>query len=168
MVSSRLVQVPNSWLPSGSVRVAVPSPSMVYLTIRPLSPALKDVSSTRKVCRYQSPRKRVSISPANAAKAVSRRMESIRAILFFIVMLLFYGPMIGRAITLKRIQYFHSDGPSVSRTARCIHTPAKEGLSCPGPDTFIPLPPRPERITIDEALISSCMADAKKQLLKRQ
>lgn len=76
--------------------------------------------------------------------------------------------LIGRAITLKRIQYFHSDGRSVPETAQCIHTPAKQGLSYPGPDTSISLPPTLERITIDEALISSCMADFKKQLLRRQ
>ena len=73
-----------------------------------------------------------------------------------------------KTITLKRIQYSHSDGRSVPETAQCIHTPAKQGLSYPGPDTSISLPPTPERITIDEALISSCMADFKKQLLRRQ
>lgn len=76
--------------------------------------------------------------------------------------------LIGRAITLKRIQYFRSDGRSIPESAQCVHTPAKEGLSYPGPDTVISLPSTPERITIDEALVCSCMADFKRQLLKRQ
>lgn len=75
--------------------------------------------------------------------------------------------LIGRVITLKRIQYFRSDGRSLPDTAECARTSIKGGLVYPGPDTAITLPLTPERLLIDEALVSSCMADFKRQLLKR-
>jgi len=75
--------------------------------------------------------------------------------------------IIGRAITLKRIQYYRSDGHSIPDSAECARMALKEGLVCPGPDTAITLPPTPDRLTIDEALIGTCMADFKRQLLKR-
>jgi len=75
--------------------------------------------------------------------------------------------LLGRAITLKRIQYYHTEGHTLPDTAHCVQVPAKEGVSYPGPDIVITLPPTPERLMIDEAMISSCMADFKHQLLKR-
>jgi len=75
--------------------------------------------------------------------------------------------IIGRAITLKRIQYYRSDGRSIPDSAECARMAIKEGLVYPGPDAAITLPPTPERLTIDEALVSACMADFKRQLLRR-
>ena len=75
--------------------------------------------------------------------------------------------LLGRAITLKRIQYYRAEGHILPDAAHCVQVPAKAGVSYPGPDTVITLPPTPERLVIDEAMISSCMADFKRQLLKR-
>jgi hypothetical protein len=75
--------------------------------------------------------------------------------------------IIGRAITLKRIQYYRSEGRSIPDSAECARMAIKEGLVYPGPDAAITLPPTPERLTIDEALVSACMADFKRQLLRR-
>jgi len=41
--------------------------------------------------------------------------------------------LLGRAITLKRIQYYRAEGHILPDAAHCVQVPAKAGFSYPAP-----------------------------------
>lgn len=75
--------------------------------------------------------------------------------------------LLSRVATLNRIQYYRADGRSLPDTTECARMAIREVLSHPDSDAAVILPLTPERLVIDAVLISSCMVDFKRQLLRR-
>ncbi len=71
--------------------------------------------------------------------------------------------IIGRSITHARAAYYTTDGRTIPEGAQCFRNEYKEGTVYPGANISYTLPITPDRLVIDEYLVSMLLADFKSQ-----
>lgn len=77
-----------------------------------------------------------------------------------------FTTIIGRCITLARVQYYNSPGHSIPDKTKCIRTEVPEDAAYPGAKLILTLPITPEPVHISEQLVSDMQSEYKSHFPK--
>ncbi len=77
-----------------------------------------------------------------------------------------FTTIIGRCITLARVQYYNSPGHSIPDKTRCIRTEVPGGAAYPGAKLILTLPVTPEPVHISEQMVSDMQSEYKSHFPK--
>ncbi len=77
-----------------------------------------------------------------------------------------FTTIIGRCITLARVQYYNSPGHSIPDKARCIRTEVPGDIAYPGAKLILTLPVTPDTLQISEQMISDMQSEYKSHFPK--
>lgn len=77
-----------------------------------------------------------------------------------------FTTIIGRCITLARVQYYNSDGHSIPDKTKCIRTEIPGDKAYPGAKLILTLPTTPEPIQITEQMVSEMQSEYKSHFPK--
>lgn len=77
-----------------------------------------------------------------------------------------FTTIIGRCITLARVQYYNSTGHSIPDKTKCIRTEVPGGAAYPGAKLILTLPITPEPIHISEQMVSDMQSEYKSHFPK--
>jgi len=77
-----------------------------------------------------------------------------------------FTTVIGRSITLARVQYYKAPGRSFPENTLCLRPNIPEGKAYPGAEMILTLPATPEPILIDEGMISNMLSEYKSNFPK--
>ena len=77
-----------------------------------------------------------------------------------------FTTIIGRCITLARVQYYNSDGRSIPDKTKCVRTEIPGDRTYPGAKLILTLPTTPEPIQITEQMVSEMQSEYKSHFPK--
>lgn len=77
-----------------------------------------------------------------------------------------FTTVIGRCITLARVQYYNSEGRSIPDKTKCIRTEIPGDVAYPGAKLILTLPTTPDPIQISEQMVSEMQGEYKSHFPK--
>ena len=77
-----------------------------------------------------------------------------------------FTTIIGRCITLARVQYYKAPGRSFPDHAACVRPAVPEGKQYPGAELILTLPITPDPVLIDEFMVTNMLAEYKSHFPK--